>query len=124
MGKPRSVKDTVAKTGALPELRGGPTIPAAYRREQTARRIIAKHGDPMELLAKTAGDESVDLRTRLEAAKALMPYVYAAHKAVELSSPDGTAGVTVQVVSLARTEPARVQLPQAVVVDALPPKSE
>jgi hypothetical protein len=120
----RTRRDTAEKTGGLPELRGMPAVPAAYRREQTARRIIAKHGDPMELLAKTAGDESVDLRTRLEAAKALMPYVYAAHKAVELSSPDGTAGVTVQVVSLARTEPSRTQLPPAVVVDALPPKPD
>jgi hypothetical protein len=125
----RGIKDTARETGALPELRRerqprGDVIPAAYRREQAARRLIAKHGDPMEFLAKTAMDESADQRTRLDAAKALMPYLYPALKAVELSSPDGTAGVTVQVVSLARTAPERVQLPQAVVVDALPPKPD
>jgi hypothetical protein len=134
----RSIKDTAAKTGALPELRGGPTIPAAYRREQAVRTVLRKYGDPLQVMAQVMAEAAQpvldaegkptgqmrDATMALNAAKALGPYMHAQHKAVELSSPDGTAGVTVQVVSLARTAPERVQLPQAVVVDALPPKPD
>jgi hypothetical protein len=116
----KAIKATL-REGRLP---GAERAAPAYRRELAARRVIAKHGDPLDFLARLMADESAERRERLDAAKALAPYLYPALKAVELSSPDGTAGVTVQVVSLARTEPARTQLPPAVVVDALPPKPE
>jgi hypothetical protein len=132
----KPVKATLAE-GHVPELsaRGASAV---YRREEAARRVVRKYGDPLQVIgqamaeaAQEALDEAgkptgrmCDRDAALNAAKALAPYLYPALKAVELSSPDGTAGVTVQVVSLARTEPARTQLPPAVVVDALPAKPE
>jgi hypothetical protein len=136
----KTIKATLAE-GRVPELRGGarlPAVPAAYRREQAVRTVLRKYGDPLQVMAQVMAEAAQpvldaagkptgqmrDATMALNAAKALGPYMHAQHKAVELSSPDGTAGVTVQVVSLARTAPERVQLPQAVVVDALPPKPE
>ena len=71
------------------------------RRELSVRRILDKYGDPLDVLAKAS--QSGDLK----AAAALLPYVYPALKAVELSGPGGSA-VTVQVVKVgaADTKPA------------------
>ncbi|ABC81239.1 hypothetical protein Adeh_1466 [Anaeromyxobacter dehalogenans 2CP-C] len=67
---------------------GRPGQAATYRREQTARRIIEKHGDPLEELARIMA-AATDPKLKLDAAKALAPYLYPAMKAVEVSAPGG-----------------------------------
>ena len=79
------------------------TIPLgpSARREMSVRRILDKYGDPLDKLA--AASQAGDLK----ASAALLPYVYPALKAVELTGPEGGA-LTVQVVKVgaADTKPA------------------
>jgi hypothetical protein len=67
---------------------GRPAKSATYRREQTARRILERHGDPLEELARIMAS-ATDPKLKLDAAKALAPYLYPAMKAVELSGAGG-----------------------------------
>jgi hypothetical protein len=67
---------------------GRPGQAATYRREQTARRILEKHGDPLVELARIMVTAS-DPKLKLDAAKALAPYLYPSMKAVEVSGPSG-----------------------------------
>ena len=74
-----------------------PLGPSA-RREMSVRRILDKYGDPLDKLA--AASQAGDLK----ASAALLPYVYPALKAVELTGAGGEA-LTVQVVKLAAPVP-------------------
>jgi hypothetical protein len=69
-----------------------PLGPSA-RREMSCRRILDKYGDPLDKLA--AASQAGDLK----ASAALLPYIYPALKAVEVSGPDGGA-LTVQVLKI------------------------
>jgi hypothetical protein len=67
---------------------GRPGQAATYRREQTARRIIEKHGDPLDELARIMAN-ATDAKLKIDAAKALAPYLYPAMKAVEVTGAGG-----------------------------------
>ena len=78
----RTLKATVE---AYPD--AAPVQPGV-RRELAVRRLLDKYGDPLDFLAKAAREGD------LKAAAAILPYIYPALKAVELTGP---AGGSVQV---------------------------
>jgi hypothetical protein len=85
-----SKADTARKYDTVPL---GPSA----RREMSVRRILDRYGDPLDKLA--AASEAGDLK----ASAALLPYVYPALKAVEITGQDGGA-LTIQVVKLGSTK--------------------
>jgi hypothetical protein len=107
-----------------PFVKGQSGNPAGRPRVAAEIRELARaHGEEAlrtlaELMKSAAKEE-----TRARAAEALLDRAYG-RPSQSITGEDGEGPVQVQVLSLARTEPARVQLPQAVVVDALPPKPD
>jgi hypothetical protein len=90
LGKGRWMpKRTLKESGAVP-------LSPSTRREMSVRRILDKYGDPLDRIAaaSAAGD--------LKASAVLIPYIYPALKAVEVSGPDGGA-LTVQVLKISAT---------------------
>lgn len=87
---PQAAPDAAqAAASAAPKARLSPHV----RREAAIRRAL-KLNDPLVTLARLACD--ADPVVRLQAAKALAPYLYPAQRAVEVSGAGGEA-LTVEV---------------------------
>ena len=65
-----------------------PLIAPRVRRERTIREILDSGRDPLRELARLMA-ESSDPSIRLQAAKALAPFMFPVLRAAELSGPDG-----------------------------------
>jgi hypothetical protein len=87
----RKVSDTAAAYTAQP-------LAPSTRREMSVRRLLDRHGDPLDILGRLMAEGDKD------AAKALLPYCYPALKAVELTGAGGEA-LTVQVIKLPSPAP-------------------
>ena len=94
----RTVRDTIRKNpDAVPDasaaLAATPSVPTPLiaprvRRERTIREILDSGRDPLRELARLMA-ESSDPSIRLQAAKALAPFMFPVLRAAELSGPDG-----------------------------------
>jgi hypothetical protein len=78
-----------ALAGATARARGGAVLAPAARRERIVREITADaRRDPLRALAEIIAT-TADPALRVQAARALAPFVYPALRAVEVSGPDG-----------------------------------